>query len=372
MSPVALNGVAEVLASGQLEHGPKVREFEKAVGARLGNWRVVAVDSGTSGLHLAVRLAAFPDDSVPGDRSADEAGEVLSVPLTFEATNWAILANGLRLRWVDVDAKTLSIDFDDLERKITPATRAIMVVHWLGFPVDLDRLRDVLDRAEAKLGFRPTVVEDCAQAWGATYRGLPLGNHGNISVYSLGAIKLLTSGSGGLVVLPDEAMHRRARLLRWLGIERSADRAAGRYDVAEWGYHFTMNDIAAAIGLQNLEIVDDLLKATRDNALYYDRALADLGGVERIERAAHAEPSFWSYPLKVADRPSFMRKLADAGIPTSIISRRNDAHTCTALAASGELPGLDGVYDRLVYIPVGWWLSESERAHVVETIRSGW
>lgn len=372
IAPDAPAAVAEVLASGQLEHGTKVRAFEEAVGARLGNDRVVAVDCGTSGLHLALRLAAFADGDLPGERSADDAGEVLSVPLTFEATNWTILANGLRLRWVDVDPSTLCIDLDDLERKVTPATRAIVVVHWLGFPVDLDRLRVVLDRVEARLGFRPAVVEDAAQAWGTTYGGLPLGNHGNICVFSLGAIKVLSTGTGGLVVLPDDETYARAGLLRWLGIDRNADRTTGRYDIAEWGYHFTMNEIAAAIGLSNLKIVDGLLSATRDNARYYDEALADVPGLELTERAPLAEPSFWAYPIKVSDRPSFLRKLADAAIGTSIISRRNDAHTCVASAASGELPGLDSVYDRLVYIPVGWWLSEREREHVVETIRSGW
>jgi dTDP-4-amino-4,6-dideoxygalactose transaminase len=167
-------------------------------------------------------------------------------------------------------------------------------------------------------------------------------------------------------------MYARAELLRWLGIDRNADRTTGRYDVAEWGYHFTMNEIAAAIGLSNLKIVDGLLAATRDNARYYDEALADVPGLELTDRSPHAEPSFWAYPVKVADRPSFLRKLADAAIGTSIISRRNDAHSCVASAASEELPGLDSVYDRLVYIPVGWWLSEREREHVVETIRSGW
>jgi dTDP-4-amino-4,6-dideoxygalactose transaminase len=238
--------------------------------------------------------------------------------------------------------------------------------------VDLQRLQQVLDRVESRLGFRPAVVEDAAQAWGATYQGLPLGNHGNLCVFSLGAIKLLTTGSGGLVVLPGDELHRRARLLSWHGIDRAADRGSGAYDVTEWGYQFTMNDIAAAIGLRNLDIVDELLTRTRDNAAFYDQALADVPGVRHIERARHAEPSFWAYPLKVADRPAFIRKLAEAGIATSIISRRNDAHTCVAVAASGELPGLDHVYDRLVYIPVGWWLSEDDRAHIADTIRSGW
>jgi dTDP-4-amino-4,6-dideoxy-D-glucose/dTDP-4-amino-2,4-dideoxy-beta-L-xylose transaminase len=371
MSPAALDGVARVLESGQLEHGPRACELEQAVGARLGNPHVIAVDYGTSGLHLAVRLAAFGAGAVPGERSAAEAGEVLSVPLTFEATNWAVLANGLGLRWVDIDPNTLSIDFDDLERKITPATRAITVVHWLGYPVDLDRLHAVVDAAEARLGFRPVVIEDGAQALGASFRGRPVGGHGNITVFSLGAIKQLTAGSGGLVALPDAAMEERARRLRWLGIDRTADRSTGSYDIAEWGYRFTMNDVAAAIALANLEILDDVVASARDNAAYFDEMLRDVPGLEQVEPVPGARPSYWAYPLKVDDRASFKRKLADAGIPTSIIARRNDAHTCVRDIAE-PLPGLDSVYDRLAYLPAGWWLSEDDREWIVDVIRSGW
>ncbi|MES9603741.1 DegT/DnrJ/EryC1/StrS family aminotransferase [Actinomadura sp. NPDC000929] len=374
MAPDALGRISEVLDSGRLEHGPKVAEFEKALALRLGNPRVLAVNCGTSGLHLALSMVADPDRfpaTAQPSGGAGGPGEVLSTPLTFEATNWPILAHGLRVRWVDVDPGTLTIDLDDLAAKISPATRAIVVVHWLGYPVDLNRLREILDRAEEAHGFRPVVIEDCAQAWGATYRGAPLGNHGNVCVYSFGAIKILTAGSGGLIVLPDDDLHRRARLRRWLGIERQADRVHGDYDVAEWGYRFPMNDISAAIGLSNLEIVDGLLARTRRNAAFYDKELSGIAGVEHTERADDREPSFWAYPLKVADRTSFMRKMADAGIMTSVISRRNDAHSCVA-AAREELPGLDGVHDRVVNVPVGWWLSEEERAHIADTIRSGW
>ncbi len=369
MSPLALDGVSAVFESGQLEHGPKVDEFEAAVARQLGNRRVLAVNCGTSGLHLAVRLAALGAGAGPWTASPE--GEVLSVPLTFEATNWSILANGLPVRWVDVDPATLGIDLADLERKITPATRAVMVVHWLGYPVDLDGLAAVLDRAEARHGLRPTVIEDAAQAWGATYHDRPLGNHGNIVIYSLGAIKLLTSGSGGLMVLPGDELYERARRLRWLGIDRGADRARGDYDVPEWGYRFPMNDIAAAIGLKNLEVVDELLKRTRDNAAFYDEHLAGVAGLATIAPVAGAEPSYWAYPLQVDDRAAFTARLGAAGIATSIISRRNDAHGCVA-PARGRLPGLDSVYDRVVYVPSGWWLTQDERSHMVDTIQAGW
>ncbi|MEV6810543.1 DegT/DnrJ/EryC1/StrS family aminotransferase [Micromonospora sp. NPDC051296] len=368
MSPDVGARVSAVLNSGRLEHGPTVAEYEAAVGERIGNPRVVSVNCGTAGLHLALSLAARPG---PGGPELAEPGEVLSTPLTFEGTNWPILANGLRVRWADVDPMTLNVDLDDLEAKISPATRAIVVVHWLGYPVDLNRLNAIVDRAEERYGRRPLVVEDCAQAWGATYRGTPLGTHGNVCVFSTGAIKTLTTGSGGFVVLPDDDRYDRLRLRRWLGIERASDRITGDYDVAEWGYRFVLNEIGGAIGLSNLERVDELVHRHRENAAFYDKELAGLDGVEQTERADDREPSFWMYPLKVRDRPAFMRRLHDAGIASSIVSRRNDAHSCVA-SSRAYLPGLDSVADRVVYIPVGWWLTEDDRSHIVETIRSGW
>lgn len=367
-----LAGIAEVLRSRQLEHGPCVERFEWAVGERVGNPRVVAVDSGTSALYLALDVALRAGDSADARPRRSDAGEVLSTPLTFEGTNWPVLAHGLRLRWVDVDPATLNIDLDDLARKINPATRAIMVVHWTGYPVDLDRLREVLDAAEATHGVRPVVVEDAAQAWGATYRGLPLGNHGNICVYSFQSLKMLSCGGGGLLAFPTEEQRKCALRRRWLGIDRAtADRIAGDYDVPDWGHRITMTEINATIGTANLGFVDGLLARNRANAGYLDARLAGVSGLELTERAPDREPSFWLYPVKVDDRPGFMRRMADAGIATSVMIRRNDAHSCVREFRT-TLPGMDDVADRMVNIPVGWWLSEEDREHIVTTIRAGW
>jgi dTDP-4-amino-4,6-dideoxygalactose transaminase len=369
MAPDAPDRVAEVLRSGRVEHGPRADAFEAEVGRRLGNPRVAAVNCATSGLHLALHLLAGRHPHLPDP--TPERDEVLTTPLTFEGTNWPILGNGLKIRWVDTDPATLNVDLDDLERRISPRTRAVVVVHWLGFPVDLRKLDEVLDRAERRIGFRPPVVEDCAQAWGATYRGQPLGNHGNTAVYSFQTIKLLTTGGGGALVLPDEELHRRARRTRWFGIDRGDDRTTGSYDVEEWGFRFPMNEVNAEIGLANLEIVDDLLARHRANAHHFDKELQGVPGLEHTERPDDREPTFWAYPVKVEDRAGFTRRLTEAGIMTSIIARRNDELT-TVAAAREPLPGLDSVADRVCYLPVGWWLTEEQREHIVDTVRAGW
>ncbi|MEO0972347.1 MAG: DegT/DnrJ/EryC1/StrS family aminotransferase [Pseudomonadota bacterium] len=362
-----LHEIREVLSSRQLEHGPRAQRFEAAIGERLGNPHVVAVDSGTSALHLALDLALREGKAAPSG-----APTVLSTPLTFEGTNWPVLAHGQSLGWVDVDPNTFNMDLDDLARKITPATRVILVVHWTGYPVDLDRLARVLDEAEAKHGHRPVVIEDAAQAWGATYRGLPLGRHGNICAFSFQTIKLLSCGGGGLVSFPTAQASACARQRRWLGIDRvNADRVRGDYDVAEWGYRFTMPEINAVIGTANLDIVDGLLARHRANAAFFDLALAGVPGIELTERAPDREPSFWLYPIKVENRSAFIECMEAAGIATSVMIRRNDAHSCVRHLRT-SLPGMDAVADRMINIPVGWWLSQADREHIVHTIRQGW
>ncbi|MFI6517000.1 DegT/DnrJ/EryC1/StrS family aminotransferase [Spirillospora sp. NPDC050679] len=362
MAEGAAAAVGAVLGSGLIGQGPVVEEFEAALRRRVGNPYLATVNSGSSALHLAVRLAA----------GARAGGEALSTPLTMEATNWAILAGGLDLRWVDVDPATLNMDLDDLARKITPATRLIMVVHFAGYPVDLARLARVLDEAEAAHGVRPVVVEDCAHAWGATYQGVPVGAHGNLSAFSFQAVKHLTCGDGGLLALPDAESHRRAKLLRWHGIDREAgDRLSDPPDVPEWGYKFHMNDVNAAIGLANLPLADRAVLRHRDNAAFYDRELKDVAGLELTERAGDREGSFWIYPVKVEDRPGFIRRLAEAGIAASPVHRRNDLHSCVR-GHRAPLPGMDRVDDRLVCVPVGWWVSAEERRHIADTVRAGW
>ena len=364
MSTGAAAAAAEVLASGYIGQGPRVEVFEQRLQERLGTPHVATVNSGTSALHLALHLAA---------RDGDGGGEVVTTPLTCTATNWPILANGLSLRWADVDPATCNIDVEDVARKITPATTAVMVVHWGGYPVDLDGLNRVLDDAEKANGRRPVVIEDCAHAWGATYKGKPVGSHGNYAAFSFQAIKHLTAGDGGALSLPDQDSYARAKLLRWYGIDRESERADFRCeaDIAEWGYKFHMNDINASIGLANLDIVDTVVSRHRSNAAYFDKALDNVDGVELLERNDDRESSFWLYTMMVDRRDDFMRKLAGAGIAVSRVHERNDLHTCVAQYRS-SLPNLEHVVSRMICIPVGWWVTEEGRGRIVDTIQSGW
>jgi len=371
MSPDASSNAAAVLQSDYIGQGPVVEQFEQALQDRFGHDYVLTTNSCTSALHLALHLLKNPAGDWPGLTVGDE---VLTSPVTCAATNWPILANGLRIKWVDIDENNLNLDLLDLESKLTPSTKVIILVHWGGNPVDLDQVRAVQDRAQKRFGFRPAVVEDCAHAFGSMYKSRALGTHGNIACYSFQAIKHLTCGDGGAILLPSQELYERAKRLRWYGMDRavSGSRSNPGQFVPEWGFKFHMNDINAAIGLENLKVVDSaVIRKHQENADYLTQNLSDVAGVSLLSSHPAARSAHWIYTLRVGNRTAFMRKLNEAGIETHCVHYRNDDYKCVS-EFQATLPVLDRIDQARVCIPCGWWVSEEDRAHIVDTIRAGW
>ncbi len=363
MAENVIEELGPVLSSGYIGQGPKVEEFESLLEYFIGNPCCSAVNSGTSALHLALHM-------IKADIS--DRNEVLTTPLTCTATNFPIRANGLDIKWVDVDPTTCNMDMIDLRRKVGPNTLAIMVVHWGGYPCDLAKIKEIQDECEDLHGFRPPVIEDCAHAFGATYKGKLLGNHGNICMFSFQAIKHLTTGDGGLLVTPTYDLHRRAKLLRWYGLDRekSPDMRCEQ-NVKEWGFKFHMNDINAQIGISNFATIKDVLKMYRASGNFYNSHLHGVPGVKLLENACDRQSAFWIYTMRVENRDGFIRKLKDAGIAASRVHDRNDKHECIKEYRT-MLPGTDEICSDMVCIPCGWWVGEREREHIVETIVKGW
>ena len=366
MAPTAPEKVSETLRSGFVGEGPKVKTFESNLRDWFGVYKLATTNSATSAEHLALRLIQKTHDIKEGD-------EVLATPLTCTATNFPILANNLKIKWVDIDPKNLNMDLDDLERKLSPSTKAIFFVHWGGYPVDLDRVASIVKKCKELYGFEPAVIEDCAHALGSTYKGKKLGSHGNFCTFSFQAIKHMTSVDGGVLVCPDEEYFKRAKLLRWYGIDREGERSDFRceLDIPEWGYKFHMNDVMATVGIKNLKHADSIIEKHRANAKFYDENLKDVKGVTLLERSADRESSFWIYSMLVEDRAAFMKHMSANGISTSQVHERNDIHSCVEEFRCA-LPNLDKTVPKLVCIPVGWWVTEEQREHIVKCIKEGW
>ena len=374
MADSAAEQVAKTLNSGYIGQGPAVEKLESRLRGHLRHDHLVTVNSATSADHLAIHLLKKPsgvaDDSWPGVNAGDE---VLTTALTCTATNWPILANGLAIKWVDVDPTTLNIDLNDLERKITPRTKIIKFVHWGGYPVDLTKISGICERAEANVGFRPKVIEDCAHAFGSTYNDQPIGSHGNLCTFSFQAIKHITTGDGGLLTLPDAQFSRRAGLLRWYGIDRNTNRKDFRCEenIHEWGFKFHMNDIAATIGLENLKHADEIIGGHQNNARYYDDELLAVDGITIPHRHEDRTSAFWIYSILVERKDDFQRAMIDRGIATSQVHQRNDIHSCVK-SFSTSLPNLDTINPKLSAIPVGWWITPEDREYIVDCIKKGW
>ena len=383
MAPTAADEVGKVLNSGFIGQGPKVEEFESQLKNYLNNDRLVTLNSGTSGLHLALHLLKRPDTNIknyehiafwdqnwPGMQDGDE---VLATALTCTASNFPILANNLKIKWVDVDPTTLNMDLDDLERKISPKTKVIMLVHWGGYPNDLDRIKQIQEKAERLYGFKPAVIEDGAHSFGSKYKGKHLGNHGNIVMYSLQAIKHITSVDGGILTLPHQKLYDRAKLTRWYGIDRDSNRKDFRCeaDIEEWGFKFHMNDVCAAVGIENLKCANEIISKHQENAAYYDKNLQGIDKLTLLTRHKDRESAFWIYSMLVEDRDKFMEHMKKCNIVVSQVHERNDKHTCVKEYKT-SLPTLDKTIEKVISIPVGWWVTPEEREYIVDCIKKGW
>lgn len=383
MSPNAADEVAKVLNSGYIGQGPKVEEFEKKLKSFFNHDYISTLNSGTAVLHLALHLLRKPNNgsvvfdgvsSVDSNWCGWEPGdEVLATPMTCTASNWPILANGLKIKWVDIDQTTLNMDLDDLSRKITPRTKVIMLVHWGGYPNDLDKIKKIQQDCYNRFGFKPAVIEDGAHSFGSQFKGKPIGTHGNLTMYSLQAIKHITSIDGGLLLSPHRELHRRGKLIRWYGIDRDGDRKDFRCeaDVEEWGYKFHMNDVCATVGLENLKHFDEIVGKHKSNAKFYDENLVNISGLNLLKREQGHDSAFWIYSMLVENRDGFYKWMDECKISVSQVHERNDKHTCVKEYRTA-LPTLDKTIGQIVSIPVGWWIKPEQREYIVSCIKKGW
>jgi perosamine synthetase len=292
--------VLEVLRSGRLALGPMIDRFEAALAERVEAPYVAAVSSGTAGLHLCVRLAGLG----PGD-------EAITSPFSFVASANCILFEGASPVFADVDPNTLNLDPDAVAATITPRTKAIVAVDIFGYPSELDELRALA----AQHGL--ALIEDACEALGARYRGRPLGSYPHPAVFAFYPNKQVTTGEGGAVAVQTE---EEWRLLKSLANQGRAD-SGGWLEHARFGYNYRLDDLSAAVGLAQLERLDEILALRSAVAARYAELLSSIDGVETLlaDDDDHRR-SWFVYPVRLApeiDRERVIARLADRGIATS-------------------------------------------------------
>lgn len=349
MNPRVDERLSKILHSGFIGQGAVVDEFEARLREYLGVPYIVTVNSGTAALHLAYRLAGInPFDTV------------MSTPMTCAATNMPILERKGLIHWLDVNSSDGNVNPESIRPMIRNFPKAIVCVHYGGYPCDMD---EIIHKANIYGGI--TVIEDAAHAFGAEYRGKKIGSHGDFIAFSFQAIKALTTIDGGALVCKNADDYRRAKLLRWYGMDREDKTRLElrcEADVSEYGYKFHMNDVNAAVGIANLEGIEERISICRDNASFYD-AILESNGTARIRMTARdpmRQSSFWLYPVLVDDPARFVPFMKSRGVHCSPVHLRNDIHSCFG-RFQASLPGVDLWTSHQISIPVGWWVDPPAR-----------
>jgi perosamine synthetase len=339
--------VSEVLRSGMLAGGKRVAEFEAQWAEYCGVKHAIAMSNGT----LALMAIFAGIGLVPGD-------EVITVSHTFAATANAILSTGAMPVFIDIEPDTYLIDAARIEAAITPRTRAIVPVHLFGLVADMDMIQALADRHGL------VVVEDAAQAHGATFRGRKAGSFGP-SAFSLYATKNLTTGEGGFVTTDDD------RLADWLRLYRNQGMRA-RYQFEMLGYNYRMTDINAAIGLVQLAKLDRNTGRRQAVAAAYDRAFADLPVRTPVTPDGRTHV-FHQYTLQVgAQRDAIVADLRAAGIGADIYYPI-PVHRQPYIMERGlhaDLPFTDAAAGTTLALPIYPGLTEAEQASVIEAVRA--
>jgi perosamine synthetase len=354
----AIELVVETLRSGWVGEGPRVKEFEMRIGQIVGGAYAVSVSSGTAALHLALLVAGI-----------QQGDQVITTAQTMLATTQAILACGAIPVFADVQYGNGNIDPADIVSRITPQTKAILTVDWAGYPCDYEEILTIGQEYGLK------VIEDAAHALGAVYKDKSVGSICPFTCFSFQAIKHLTTGDGGLLCVPDEEAYQTAIRLRWFGIDRFKRQPSilGEpvWNVTDLGYKYHMNDVAASIGLGNLNDLEMILSRRRSIVTTYREALEGVPGVQLFERRADRQSADWLFSLHVERREDFCRALQSRGVPTSVIHLRIDRNTICG-GERDDLQGLARFTETHISLPLHPLLTDEDVRTVVAAVQAGW
>lgn len=352
----SIDKLAEILRSRWIGQGPKVDEFEREFAKKFALQHVVSVNSGTSALRLALALIGVG----PGD-------EVISTPYTTVATNTAILEQFAKPVFADVQYETANIDPNDIARHITEKTRAIICVHWGGYPCDMDGVRKIASEHDLP------VIEDAAHALGAMYKRKPIGTISEFTVFSFQAIKHITTGDGGMLSITNRDKYEEALRRRWFGIGRDARKPSilghdPTYDIKEVGYKYHMNDIAATMGLEQLKYFDFISERRAEIAKRYREELEGTKGIIFLENKQDRMHANWMFAIHVDRRTEFAKWMRSKNIEVSVHNWRNDKYTVFG-GLRKDLPNLERLNNDLICIPLHHNLSDQDVDHIIEAIK---
>ncbi len=359
LDAAAIASMRPAMAAGQLASGPDIPALEAALSVRMGGRPVVALSDSTQALELALRCAGIgqsPDD------------EVLTLSYNCMSSNSAIAYVGARPVWVDIEPTTASIDISDAKRRLTPATRAVVVYHVAGYPADLDALRRLCDDHDLLL------IEDANAAIGAVLAdGRAIGTVGDYAVFSFYANRIVNAIEGAALVCPDEATAHKIRALRRFGIDQTQFRdpfgeISAACDIPDIGLPATMPNAHAALAVHQLALLDERLARTRANANRIVSALAGNRDIQVVVPIAEGKSAYWVMLLLCNERDTVLSRLKAAGIGCSKLHQPNHIYSGFATAEPAQLPGTAQFMDHVLAVPCGWWMAADDCDRLVNAL----
>lgn len=366
----AIADVAESIRSGWVAMGPKTLRFEGDFAKYTGASWALSVNSATAGLHTVLMALGIGH----GD-------EVITTPMTFASTVNVIIFTGAKPVFADIDRNTLDIVPENIERLITPATKAIMPVHFAGQPCDMDKIEAIA----AKHGL--AIIEDSAHALGASYKGIKVGSDRgprHAAVFSFHPTKNITTSEGGMICTGDEEIAERTQVLRQNGMSKGAwNRYAAKgnsnYDIPFPGLKYTMTDIQAAIGISQLKQLEDFNARRREIVAFYVDELADIKGLILPKPAPWEHVHSWHIFTPFVDidalgmtRDEFMAKMKELNIGTALHYQALHLFSYygrTMKLGRGDLPEAEYVSDRIVSLPLFPAMTDEDMRDVVDAVK---
>jgi perosamine synthetase len=359
-----IQAVVETLRSDWLTTGPRVREFEEAFSDYVGASHAISVSSGTAGLHSAMFAAGLG----PGD-------EVVVPSITFVASSHCAVFQGAKPVFSDVRCDNLLADPDEIEKRITPRTKAIVAVDYGGHPCDYGRLREICDRHGLIL------IADSCHALGAAYDGRRVGAIADLTVFSFHPVKHITTGEGGMITTDNRTFAKRLELFRNYGMDNDhRQRGIQRsyyYEIVDLGYNYRLTDLQCALGLRQLQKLPDFLSVRRRIAETYDRQFSEHPFLEPLKVSEDVSHAYHLYVIKLrldklsADRKQIFSALRAEGIGVNVHylpAHLHPYYRSKFMTGAGLCPVAEREYYRLLSLPIFPGMSEADVGDVVDAV----
>jgi dTDP-4-amino-4,6-dideoxygalactose transaminase len=298
----------------------------------------------------------------------NKGDEIISSPMSCIASHQPILNNRLRIIWADIDPSTGTLDPEDVRKRITARTKAIVHYHWCGYPGYVDEINEISRQ------FGVAVIEDATEAFGAEFQNKKIGNTGSDLVcFSFQPVRLPNSIEGGAIAFQSNELFQKAALIRDYGINRRIFRdrngeISKRCDIFLRGYNAMMNEICGWMGSVQMDHIEKLLEKQWRHAVVFDAVLKNSKTLSTIKRRKQTQPSFWVYSMLSKNKLSFMRECRRRGITVSNVHLRNDFYTIFGEKTRSHLKGVNDFSKRQVNIPSGWWLTKPNEKIIIDLL----